>query len=280
MMIRKHGISRPATIVAALFIGVVTCGRIGYAAEALKRAARPTPWLLHLPGIGGERSCDHTLIAGLKEGGVEAECEIYDWTQGDIGIAALQSQEHHMDEAQKVADMLTKQFHANPQAPIYLTAHSAGVGIAAWALERLPKEVKVEVVFMFAPALSPEYDLSRALAHVNKKAYVFASPYDYVVLGTGTKAFGTVDGVKCEAAGLNGFVKPEAADAEQYRKLSPQEYNVAWGVRYGNVGSHISCMRTKFAREYVATLMRTGYPPANANKLPTTQPAEKRAAAR
>lgn len=279
-MIRKYCVTCPGIIAVALLFGALAVGRTGLAAEAVNRPAKVTPWLLHLPGIGGERSCDHTLIAGLKEGGVEAECEIYDWTQGEIGIAALQGHEHHMDEAQKVADMLTKQFYANPQVPIYLTAHSAGAGIATWALERLPKEVKVEVVCMFAPALSPGYDLSKALAHVNKKAYVFASPYDYVVLGTGTKAFGTVDGVKCEAAGLNGFVKPENGDAEQYRKLSPQEYNAAWGVRYGNVGGHISCMRTKFAREYVAMLMRTGAPPANANKLPTTQPAGERAGKR
>jgi hypothetical protein len=125
---------------------------------------------------------------------------------------------------------------------------------------------------MFAPALSPDFDLSNALRHVVHKAYAFTSPYDMIVLSTGTKLFGTVDGVKCEAAGLNGFVCPRTADEEQYKKLCPQPYNKAWAIKYGNVGSHICSMRPKFAKDYVATLFLTGAPPPDAN--PTTQPAK------
>ena len=60
-------------------------------------------------------------------------------------------------------------------------------------------------VFLLASALSPEYDLSKALGHVRGKVYVFTSPGDSLVLGTGTRLFGTIDGIKSDAAGLNGL---------------------------------------------------------------------------
>jgi len=239
------------------------------------------PFFLHLNGIGGERVVDHTLISGLRAAGFEADYQIYDWTGGDIGITALQQHERHPIEARKVADLIIAQYKASPKTPIYLSCHSGGTAIMTWALELLPDEVKVESVLMFAPALSPEYDLSKALSHVKQKLYVFSSPHDFVVLSAGTKMFGTMDGVRCEAAGLKGFVKPISADAEQYKKLVPQPYQRTWAMKYSNVGSHICAMRTKFAKEYVAKILLTGKPPVDdddAVAAPTTRPVEVKAA--
>jgi hypothetical protein len=241
----------------------------------------PRPWFLHLNGIGGERVCDHTLVSGLTAGGFDADFHIYDWTEGDIGIVALQRHDIHPIEARKVADMIIQQFNANPTQPIYMTGHSGGAAILTWALELLPDEIKVESACMFAPALSPDYDLTKALKHVKGKLYVFSSPHDFVVLGTGTKMFGTMDGVRTEAAGLKGFIQPKAGDAEQYKKIVPQPYQRVWALRYGNVGSHICALRPKFARDYVARLLLTGKPPADdddAAATPTTRPVEVKAA--
>ena len=88
-----------------------------------------------------------------------------------------------------------------------------------------------QAIAMFAPALSPQYDLTKALKHVKGKLYVFSSPHDFVVLSAGTKMFGTMDGVRCEAAGLKGFVKPTSADSEQYKKLVPQPYQRTWAMK-------------------------------------------------
>ncbi len=238
------------------------------------------PWFLHCNGIGGERVCDHTLLSGLTAGGFEADYHIYDWTEGETGIVALQRHDQHPIEARKVADLIIQEHAASPGTPIFLSCHSGGAAIMTWALELLPDEIKVESIVMFAPALSPEYDLTRALRHVKNKLYVFSSPHDFVVLSTGTKMFGTMDGVRCEAAGLKGFVQPKSADAEQYRKVVPQPYQRWWAMKFGNVGSHICGMRTRFARDYVAKLLLTGKPPADddAAERPTTRPVEAKAA--
>src|SRR5688572_13686718 len=247
-------------------------------AAGAKETARP--WFLHLNGIGGERVCDHTLLSGLTAGGFDAQFQIYDWTEGDTGITALQRRDNHPVEARKVADLIIKQFHASPSTPIYVTGHSGGAAILTWALELLPDEIKVDSACFFAPALSPEYDLSKALRHVKNSVYVFSSPHDFVVLSTGTKMFGTMDGIRCDAAGLKGFVQPKSADADQYRKIVPQPYQRSWALRYGNVGSHICALRTKFAREYVARLLLTGKPPVDddAAGAPTTRPVQVKAA--
>jgi hypothetical protein len=86
--------------------------------------------------------------------------------------------------------------------------------------------------------------------------------------------FGTMDGVRGDAAGLKGFVQPRTGDAEQYKKIVPQPYQRSWALRYGNVGSHICALRPKFARDYVARLLLTGKPPSDddAASAPTTQP--------
>jgi hypothetical protein len=257
-------------------------------AKAAAKADTRQPWFLHLNGIGGERVIDHTLITGLQNAGFEADYQIYDWTGGETGIVALQRHDLHPLEARKVADLIIKQHAANPATPIILSCHSGGTAIVTWALELLPDDVKVESIFMFAPALSPQYDLTKALRHVNQKLYVFSSPHDFVVLGTGTKMFGTMDGVRCEAAGLKGFVQPKTADAEQYRKLIPQPYQRSWAMKYSNFGSHICGMRTRFVQDYVAKILLTGKPPVDDNDAsaapllpaPTTRPVEVKAALR
>jgi hypothetical protein len=153
-----------------------------------------------------------------------------------------------------VADLLTKQFRANAEQPIYLICHSGGAGPATWALEKLPPDVKVACFVMLAPALSPQYDLSKALAHVTGCAYCFNSVDDDLVLGTGTKMFGTIDGMRCDAAGRVGFERPATADEKAYAKLVHKPYESAWS-RYGHVGGHVGCMGSPFVQAIVAPLM-------------------------
>ena len=217
-------------------------------------AAVVKPYVMHLPGVSGTSVVDFSLRDGLRKAGFDGPMQIYDWTCHDPGIPALHARARNEEQAQIVADILTKQFHDHPDQPIYLTCHSGGSGPATWALERLPADVKVTCFVMLAPALSPAYDLSKALAHVTGHAYCFNSPDDDLVLGTGTRMFGTIDGVRCDAAGRIGFQKPAGADDAQYAKLIHRPYQSAWS-RYGHVGGHIGCMGAPFVQAIVGPAM-------------------------
>jgi pimeloyl-ACP methyl ester carboxylesterase len=211
-------------------------------------------WLLHLPGIGGARSIDRHMTAGLKEGGWEGKISIYDWTANDPGINALLSYKRNKEQAQKVEKQIEEKLKKDPHLKVTLISHSGGTGIAAWALEDMPEGMQVETLVLLASALSPDYDLSRALSHVRGKAYVFYSKNDQVVLGAGTRLFGTIDGVKTDAAGLVGFRKPEGADEKAYEKLVQKPYDDGW-IAFQNIGNHVGCMSEPFAENVIAPML-------------------------
>lgn len=222
------------------------------------------PYLLHLPGIGGKRSIDQNMTEGFVQGGFSGQVEIYDWTEGDIGFDSLIADSRNHKEAKLIAAKLTERYDKDPASPIYLTSHSGGGGLAVWALEDLPDRVKINTLVLMSPALSPQYDLSKALRHVSGKAYVFSSMDDQLVLGTGCRLLGTIDGVKTDAAGRVGFAKPPGADDAQYAKLVPMPFQLEW-THYGDMGNHVGGMTHRFARLILAPLVLSGkLPPEDA----------------
>jgi hypothetical protein len=224
------------------------------------------PLVLHLPGIGGFRYCDRRMLSGLRDGGVNGNLEIYDWTEHDPGIHALQAMERNQKEAQRVADMIVAHHQADPASPIYLTGHSGGCAIATWALEKLPAGVMVNDVLLMAPALSPTYDLSAALRHVRGHLNAFSSTHDILILYTGTRVFGTMDGVQTEAAGYAGFTRPATGDADQYLKLISHPYEPDW-MDLDNFGEHVGAMARPFASAILAPLLHAP------GLMPATRPA-------
>lgn len=254
-------------------------GVLGVLALICSAAAQASPaspndpnadYLLHLPGIGGYRWVDRTMVAGLRQGGYEGRLAVHDWTGEQAGLEALLNRDLHERESQRIADALEKRYRENPKRKIIVTAHSGGTGIIVWALEKLPPDVKVDTVILLASALSPAYDLSEALRHVRGKVYSFFSVTDAFILGAGTAAFGTIDGVKGDAAGRIGFVLPEGADERQYEKLVQVPYDAAW-LHLGNIGDHIGPMAAPFARDVLATVVRGLVPKFKTS--PTTRPA-------
>ena len=107
---------------------------------------------------------------------------------------------------------------------------SGGSGIVVRALEELP-EGSVEAAVLLAPALSPGYDLSRALGAVRREMVVFWSPLDVVILGAGTWLFKTVNRVRSVGAGMVGFRRPAGLDEAgraQYAKLRQVRWRPGW----------------------------------------------------
>ena len=215
---------------------------------------QPDITLIHLPGIGGELSIDHNLINGLIAGGLKAHVIIHDWTGSDRGLNSLANVGRHRGQARIVAAKICAIHRADPNTRIILTAHSGGTGIAVWALEDLPPDVHIDELVLLASALSPTYDLSKALSHVDGRAISFYSAYDSAVLDLGTRAFGTIDRVKSEAAGYVGFKQLPQADPKQYEKMTQIPYDPAW-VRLGNGGEHIGTLAPLFAQDVIAPLI-------------------------
>ncbi|MFO0892475.1 MAG: alpha/beta hydrolase [Isosphaeraceae bacterium] len=146
-----------------------------------------------------------------------------------------------------------------PGAPVFLVAKSGGSGVVVRALEGLEPE-SVERAILLAPALSPAYDLSGALRAVRGELVVFWSPLDLIVLGAGTRVFGTADRVRTASAGLVGFRVPGDAGSDPrhpYARLR----QVRWSPRMalaGNLGGHVGPDSPVFLRRYVLPLLRTG----------------------
>jgi hypothetical protein len=152
-----------------------------------------------------------------------------------------------------------------PGDPVFLVAKSGGSGVIIKALEQL-EEGAVRRVILLSPALSPGYDLTAGLRAVGREMVVFWSPLDVIVLGAGTRVFGTADRVRSASAGMTGFRLPLTASpapvangeqARQYAKLR----QVRWSLRMaatGYLGGHVGPDSPIFLRSYVVPLLRTG----------------------
>ena len=242
---------------------IAACGFAGPPTTQPIRGSDDQPLVIHLPGIGGHRLPDEMIKQGLTQSGLGAEIYIYDWTGIDEGFAALTNVGRHGEQSAIVAKLITDATTRQSNRRIILTSHSAGAGVAAWALAQLPDGVAVDTWLMLAPALSPRFDLTPALKHVRGKVYSFNSQRD-PILGFGTRNFGTVDRINTDAAGKVGFERPATADAEQYAKLMQFAYDAGW-MRYYNAGDHIGATMRPFVRQIVAPLLITG-------QIPSTQP--------
>ena len=243
------GCQQPAGIKS----GAAAAKPIIAASQPATQVAKLSPFVVHLPGIAGEAPIDRTLVKGFV--GLSDDIIIYDWTEKDSGIHALQAMERNKKQAAIVAAEITRRYRETPQRDLFITCHSGGAGIAAWTLEALPADVKITRWIMLAPALSPQYDLSKALSHVSDKAYVFWSNRDTIVLSVGTKTFGTIDGQYCDAAGYVGYKQPTSADAAQYQKLLQYPYNPNWTIYY-NSGDHLGTMTTRFSENVLVPILK------------------------
>jgi len=239
---------------AVLLASTAGCGVLPGPLSPTHSSGSARTQLIHLPGMAGDSLADRWWMNELRLGGAADRVELYDWTCNDTQIGALQAYKRNHREAQKIARRITDSRASSPETRILLTATSAGTGPLIWSLENLPEGVTVDHVVLVAPAVSPDYDLSRALRHVCGKMYVFYSEGDWFVLGWGTSTFGTVDGKKCQAAGRFGFVPPQSSDATEYNKLVQLPYNSAW-MKYFNFGDHTGAMSPSFARHFLAPML-------------------------
>jgi hypothetical protein len=220
----------------------------------------PSGVVIVADGVGGLDMCGIALRYAVRAEKLPYSVEIVPWGHG-LGrwLADLTDVANRDSHARLVAESVRTYKIQRPLDPIYLVAKSGGSGIVVKALELLDEQ-QVERAVMLAPALSPAYDLSHALRAVRRDMVVFWSPLDVIILGAGTRVFGTVDRIKTASAGLVGFRVPDPASSndnngQQYDKLR----QIRWRPRMvasGYLGGHFGPDNPLFLRRYVVPLLR------------------------
>jgi hypothetical protein len=210
-------------------------------------------------GVGGLDWCGIGLKRVAKSQHLRLEIRDFPWGLGfGRWHADLTNVANRDARARDLADIIERERTTEPRRRIYVVAKSGGSGIAVKALEQLGESV-IERIILLAPALSADYDLGAALAAVRTEMVVFWSPLDFVVLGAGTRLFGTIDRVRAIGAGLVGFRDPRsnetgARSSAAYAKLRQVRWSVPMALT-GNLGGHMGPDSPLFLRKYVVPLL-------------------------
>jgi pimeloyl-ACP methyl ester carboxylesterase len=181
-------------------------------------------------------------------------------------FADLTDVDNHQARSLEIVEMVRDRIDREPSKPVFLVGKSGGTWIVIKALEALP-EGSVEAVVLLAPAISPGYDLSRALRAVNREMVAFWSPLDAIVLGIGTWLFKTTDRVRSFSAGFVGFRVPDGLDLQK-QGLYSRLKQVRWRpkmARTGYFGGHVGPDSPAFLRKYVVPLLTPSRPPEMLN---------------
>lgn len=214
-------------------------------------------------GVGGLDLCGTGLRYVMGALKVPYAVQVVSWGHG-LGHwhADLTNTENRDLRARQIAEAAAAFREAHPGNPVFLVGKSGGTGVVVKALELLPDDA-VEAVVLLSPALSPGYDLSRALGAVRREMVVFWSPLDLIVLGLGTKVFGTIDRIKSVSAGLVGFRPPDGLDdvgRARYAKLRQVRWRTEMATT-GYLGGHVGPDIPAFLRKYVVPVLRVVDPP-------------------
>jgi len=200
---------------------------------------------LVLPGIEGRGHLNRNIRNGLADGGVPTAIRIHDWTLGPMMVLANQTLETRARrKGEELAREICRYRVLRPGRPVFLVAHSGGGAVALFAAEALPPDASVDTIILLGPSISPEYDLTGALARVDNRIINYYSPLDRAFLGVGTWVFGTLDGRHSSSAGRVGFTRPP----ERLKQITWDE-----SMRLsGNEGGHTDWADRRFVRDYVA----------------------------
>ena len=226
--------------------------------EPADQSSQPeSPLVLVADGVGGLDLCATGLrhLAGSTSPALDVR--VIAWGHGfGRWHADLTRTDRHEQQAEHVAELVRAKREKQPETPVFLVGKSGGTGIIVKALERLDAG-SVEAVVLLAPALSPRYDLSRALRSVRREMVVYWSPMDLFVLGAGTWLFKTIDRRRSVSAGLVGFRLPKGLSDQgrrEYGKLRQVRWRVAM-MPTGYFGGHIGPDTPAFLRKYVLPIL-------------------------
>ena len=230
----------------------------------IRRARTLDPALLNdgltlvLPGIESESVFTYGMCDGLHEGGVKGAIRVFNWGLPFPGgyLANLTRVDRTRRRARDVAAEVVAYQDKYPGRPVYLVAQSGGAGAAVFAAEALPEGRMVDGVVLLGGALSPGYNLSKALRKCRKGLLNSHSKRDTFILNWGTRLFGTVDRVFTRAAGCVGFRVPEGLTGEEKKLYEEKLHQLAWcedlAESCNHWGGHLSSGGEEFLAKHIA----------------------------
>ncbi len=213
-----------------------------------------------LPGIEAESVFTYGICDGLVNGGLRGAVRVFNWGLPFPGgyLANLTRIDRNRKRAADLSAKIVAYQDQYPGRPVWLVAHSGGVGVAVFAAESLPDNRKIEGLILLSGALTPTYDLRKALSKTHRGIVNSYSCKDELVLRWGTSMFGTTDRNFCPACGYAGFSVPDdlpAEDQSLYGKLT----QIAWQKEMADTcrhwGGHISSANSEFIARHITPRM-------------------------
>jgi pimeloyl-ACP methyl ester carboxylesterase len=210
-----------------------------------------------LPGVEGTSLQNINIARGLVDAGHPAAIEVRDWTTGSraLFVYHLVALERNRKQAQAIAAQIVAYQDQYPERPVTLIGHSGGAALAVLVLEALPPERSVSRAILLAAAISPDHDLSVALARTELGIVNFHSWGDVAHLVAGTSVLGTVDRQHSVSAGASGFHTPEHLTAPERDLYATRLVQIPYRLemlKTFNMGGHLTPTNRKFVAEWVA----------------------------
>ncbi len=189
---------------------------------------------------------------GLRDAGLDKEVQFFQW---DIPapdfLAHLTRYEDNVVQAREVAGHVTEYRKRYPEQPIDLVGYSAGGFMALLVTEQLPPDVHVRNVILAQPGVSPSYDLTPALEHIDGKLVNFYCERDWALSSAFTQIFGTMDRCYVSTAGMKGFKLDAAvANADLREKVEHVPWTPVMAL-YGHPGNHVAILQYRWNKYFM-----------------------------
>ncbi len=235
-------------VVAFVAVMCGGCGRANMDPEFVNHGRAEQGLVVILPGIEGESSLNRDIRRGLRDGGVPYALMIYRWGSYVPGFGMLINQ---MDvpgnrrSAAELAGAIVEYQKKWPGRPVFIIGHSAGGGIAVFALEALgnnPQAEPIEGALLLSASISADYDLTDAL-RMTRRGVANVCNHDDHILTEGTAIFGNVDGGRGPSAGRTGFTReyPRLYQALHNGRTDQTRYGRRRPAAYGDRQSRADC---------------------------------------
>jgi hypothetical protein len=232
----QHSLWR-VLVLAVIVTGVAGCHDRG--------AAEPFGKTFYVGGASNIDLLGSGVPDGMRQAGYRGDVQNFIWTMSFNPLIDQLVTVNAKGRAQLLTDEIERYHKRYPDNEVNIIALSAGTGVAVWAIENL-KQANVANLVLLGSSLSHDYDVSRAMRHIDGKIYVYYSSSDMVL--EGVRVVGTIDGKRgVDSVGQVGLRKPPDA--------GDRIVNTGWSrqyLRYGWAGGHTDCINANFIRFVVA----------------------------